>query len=316
VVLTPPSVDHDRLRRAVHRSVTAEFAAASEGRPVVYPLTPFYDETRECVVVSSPPAYAGKVERVRENPTVALLLDGGSATPSLLVRGAATIDDTDVRANAEYVAGLIADEPDGEKRRAFTDNGVIESRVGRLLMDWYLLRVVVRIDPTGVEEVPAAPAAPAVPAWPAVELGASEAGKHDRAVLGVAGRDGPTPVPLRGLEVGVGDRNRVGEGGEGDETDERAGTVATLDPVTSVPAREGDPACLLLHWHTPDVRHLGQRVVRGRVVATSGDRVRLRAGSHFSMRRETRLDVLRSVLEGKRRTRRYFGESGLTGWFF
>ncbi|MFC7227214.1 pyridoxamine 5'-phosphate oxidase family protein [Salinirubellus salinus] len=296
MVLTPPSVDHDRLRQAVHRSVTAEFAAASEGRPVVYPLTPFYDEGRECVVVTSPPAYAGKVEHVRENPAVALLLHGGSGGPSLLVRGTATVDDADVRANAEYVAGLIADEPDGEKRRAFTENGVLESRLGRLLMDWYLLRVVVRIDPTGVEEVTPAPTAPAVPAWPVVELGATEAGKHDRAVLGVCGRDGPTPVPLRGFEV--------------------PGDVATLDPVAPVPASEGDPACLLLHWHTPDVRQLGQRVVRGRVVGVSGDRVRLRAGSHFSMRRETRLDVLRSVVEGKRRTREYFGESGLTGWFF
>jgi hypothetical protein len=34
------------------------------------------------------------------------------------------------------------------------------------------------------------------------------------------------------------------------------------------------------------------------------------------MRRETRLDMLRAVVEGKRRTRAYFGLSGPTGWFF
>lgn len=296
MALTPPAVDHERLRAAVHRAVTAEFVTATDGRPVVYPLTPFYDDERECVVVTSPPAYAGKVEHVRETPEVALLLDGGPDDPSLLVRGTATVDDEDVRANGTYVAGLIADEPDGEKRRAFTDNGVLESRLGRLLMDWYTLRVVVRVEPTVVEEVASTPESPAITAWPAVDLGPDEAAKQDRAVLGVAGGDGPTPVPLRGVEAD--------------------GEVATLDPVSPVLASEGDPACLLLHWHTPDVKQLGQHVVRGRVVDTSGDGVRLRAGSHFSMRRETRLDFLRSIVEGKRRTRAYFGETGLTGWFF
>jgi len=222
---------HERVRTAVHGSVTAEFATAGGGRPMVYPLTPFYDERRECVVVTSPPAYAGKVDAVRENPAVALhCYGGGERGQGCLVRGTATVDDEDVHANGEYVASLIADEPDGEKREAFSDSSVLESRLGRLLMDWYTLRVVVRIDPTEVVAVP------------------------------------------------------------------------------DVPARPSPSA--------PDVKRLGQRVVRGRVVGVEDGRVSVRAGSQFSMRRETRLDMLRSVLEGKRRTRAYFGESGLTGWFW
>lgn len=301
MALNPPESLLERVRTAVHGSVTAEFATAGGGRPMVYPLTPFYDEERECVVVTSPPAYAGKVDAVRENPTVALhCYGGGEDGRGLLVRGTATVDDEDVRANGEYVARLIADEPDGEKREAFSDSGVLDSRLGRLLMDWYTLRVVVRIDPTEATEVPDLPTAPSVPAWPAAGLDAGEAAKQQRLSLGLVGGDGerPTPTPVRGVDV------------------DPAGEVATLQPVAPVTASEGDPVCLLMHWHTPDVKRLGQRVVRGRVVDVEDGRVRLRAGSHFSMRRETRLDLLRAVLEGKRRTRAYFGESGLTGWFW
>lgn len=301
MALNPPESLHDRVRTAVHGSVTAEFATAGGGRPMVYPLTPLYDEERECVVVTSPPAYAGKVDAVRENPAVALHCYGGGADGrGLLVRGTATVDDDDVHANGDYVARLIAEEPDGEKREAFSDSSVLDSRLGRLLMDWYTLRVVVRIDATEVNEVPDVSTAPSLPAWPAAGLDPGEAAKHRRLSLGLAGGDGehPTPTPVGGIEV------------------DSAGEVATLDPVAPVTASEGDPACLLMHWHTPDVKRLGQRVVRGRVVGVEDGRVRLRVGSHFSMRRETRLDMLRAVLEGKRRTRAYFGESGLTGWFF
>lgn len=287
--------DHARVREAVHGAVTAEFAAASDGRPVVYPLTPFYDDDRECVVVTSPPAYAGKVESVRENPEVALHVPGEE---SLLVRGTATVDDTDLRANGEYVADLIAAEPEGEKRSAFADDSPLDSRLGRLLMDWYTLRVVVRIDPTTVRVVPDARAAGSLSAWPAAGLDAEEAARHERASLALAGPDGPTPTPVRSLSA------------------DADGTVATLDPAGPVAASEGDPACLLCHWHTDDVRRLGQRVVRGRVLGVEDGRVRLRAGSQFSMRRETRLDFLRSVVEGKRRTRRYFDESNPLKWFW
>jgi len=298
VALSSPDQVDERLRAAVHRSVTAEFVTASDGRPVVYPLTPFYDDDRQCVVVTSPPAYAGKVDHVRENPSVALHLYGGEEP--LLVRGTATVDDEDVHANGEYVARLIADEPEGEKRRAFTDSDLLSSRLGRALMDWYTLRVVVRIDPTSVESVPDADGPASLTPWPAAGLDAREAAKHQRLSLGLADPEGvgPTPTPVDGFEV------------------DDDGQVATLDPVSPVGASEGDPACLLMHWHTDDVRRLGQRVVRGRVVGVDADRVRLRAGSHFSMRRETRLDMLRAVVEGKRRTRAYFGITGPTGWFF
>ena len=293
---TPVSVE-DRVRAAVHQSVSAEFVTASDGRPVVYPLTPFYDDDADRVVVTSPPAYAGKVDHVSENPSVALHLYG--ADEPLLVRGRATVDDEDVHANGAYVANLIAAEPEGEKRRAFTENDLHSSWLGRALMDWYRLRVVVRIAPTAVESATDIDGPASLSPWPAAGLGPEEAAKHQRLSLGLAdpAGDGPTPTPVSGFEV------------------DDAG-VATLDPVAPVTASEGDPACLLMHWHTPDVRRLGQRVVRGRVVGFEDGRVRLRAGSQFSMRRETRLDMLRAVVEGKRRTRAYFGESGLTGWFW
>jgi len=75
---------------------------------------------------------------------------------------------------------------------------------------------------------------------------------------------------------------------------------------TPLAVEDGQPASLLCHWHTPDLSKLGQRLFRGRVADAGADSVRFEPGSSTSMRNATRLDRLRFIWNGKRRTRAYF----------
>jgi hypothetical protein len=277
-------VDLDRVRAAVHDSPAAEVATADGRRPRTYPLSPFYDEAAERVIVTSPPAYAGKVDTVRENPRLSLLFyDAGEP---FVLYGRGTVRDDDLEANADYVQELIRSEPPSPKREGFTrTEGWLDSRIGRFLFGWYALRLVVEVEPVRVEPL-AGTGTSRLPPWPAEGVDAEEADSYDRLTLTVVDADGwPVTRPVGGVTVD--------------------GEAAMLD--VSVDVADGQPACLLCHWHTPDLSKLGQRLFRGRV-SDSGDRIRFEPGSSTVMRNATTLDRLRFIWEGKRRTRRYFAE--------
>ncbi len=278
-------LDIDRLQRAVHDSPAAEVATAAGDRPRTYPLTPFYDPDRESVVVTSPPAYAGKVDTVRENPRLSVLFYG--AEKPFVLYGRGTVHEDDLEANAEYVQDLIRAEPPSEKREGFTKtSSLLDSRVGRFLFGWYALRLVVEVEPVRVEPLANATAG-SLPAWPEQGVDAGEAASYDRLALTVVDADGwPTTRTVRDIE-------------------HRGADAVVLD--TPLAVEDGQPASLLCHWHTPDLSKLGQRLFRGRVsTAEGGTRVRFEPGSSTSMRNATRLDRLRFIWNGKRRTRAYF----------
>lgn len=273
----------ERVRRAVHESPAAEVATATVDRPQTFPLSPFYDPEVGTVVVTSPPAFAGKVEAVRENPRLSLLFY--DAEEPFLLRGRGTVRDDDLEANAEYVGDLIAAEPDSPKKEGFSKTAsMLESRVGRFLLGWYALRVVVEIEPVAID--PVAVGAGSLPAWSDQGVDAAEARTYDRLALTVVDDDGwPTTRTVAGVELD--------------------GDAALLDVPASVEA--GQPACLLCHWHTPGLERLGQRLFRGRCRPADG-RVAFEPASTFSMRNETLLDRLKFIVDGKRRTRAYFRE--------
>ena len=273
--------DRERLRQAVHDSPAAEVATAGGDRPETFPLSPFYDDEKDAVVVTSPPAFSGKVDAVRENPQMSILFY--AAEEPFLLRGRGTVHDDDLEANAEYVRELIESEPPSPKKEGFTKTGsVLDSRVGRFLFGWYALRVVVEVDPDAVE--PVADASGQLPPWPVQDIDAGEAASYDRLVLTTVDDSGwPRSRPVADAAV---------EGG-----------TVRLDVGGSV--TDGQPGCLLAHWHTPDLEKLGQRLFRGRCRQHDG-RVAFEPASSFSMRNETWLDRLKFVVEGKRRTRAYF----------
>lgn len=274
-------VEADRIRRAVYDAPAVEFATARGDRPRTYPMTPFYDDERGTVVVTSPPAFAGKVAAVREEPRVSLCFYG--VDDPFVLRGRGTVREDDLAGNAEYVRTLASAEPASEKREGFDRTAsLLESRIGRFLFGWYALRIVVEVRPEAVE--PIAGSAGSLPAWPARGVDAAEAASYDRLAFTVVDGSGwPITRTVAAVEI------------DGDE--------ALLDVPQSVEA--GQPACLLCHWHSPGLDELGQRLFRGRC-RPAGDRVAFRPASAHAMRNETLLDTLRFVIEGKRRTRAYF----------
>jgi hypothetical protein len=274
------SPDPDRLRRAVHDSAAVEVATATDDRPQTFPLSPFYDPDRGTVVVTSPPAFSGTVEAVREHPRLSLLFYG--ADDPFLLRGRATVRDHDLEANAEYVGDLLGAEPDSPKTEGFSKTAdMLESRLGRFLMGWYALRIVVEVEPWLAEPVGAE--AGSMPAWPAQGVDADEAAGYDRLAFTVVDDGWPTTRTVTDIKV-----------------DDDAARLAVPMAVEA-----GQPACLLCHWHTPGLDRLRQRLFRGRC-RPAGDRVVFEPASSATLRNETLLDRLRFVIDGKRRTRAYF----------
>jgi hypothetical protein len=275
----PP--DPDRLRRAIHDSAAVEVATATGDRPQTFPLSPFYDPDRGTVVVTSPPAFAGTVEAVSDHPKLSLLFYG--ADESFVLRGRGTVRDDDLQANAAYVGELVQTEPDSPKTEGFSKTAaMLESRLGRFLFGWYALRIVVEIEPVAVEPVEGT--AGPLPPWPTQGVDADEAASYDRLAFTVVDESG-WPITRSVADVAV------------------DGDAVRLD--VPMPVEPGQPACLLCHWHTPGLDRLRQRLFRGRC-RPAGERVAFEPASSATLRNETWLDRLRFVIDGKRRTRRYF----------
>lgn len=274
----------DRVRDAVYDSAAVEAATASDGRPQTFPLTPFYDADREAVVVTSPPAFAGKVEAAWEHPQVSMLFY--DVDEPFELRGRASVRDDDLEANAQYVRSLAEAEPASGKQEGFSKTtAMLESRIGRFLFGWYALRVVLEVEPVAIE--PLAGDCGSLPPWPERGVGDAEAASYDRLSVTAVDDDGwPVTRSVRDVEP--------------------SGETAYVD--ADLPIEDGRPACLLCHWHTDDLQDLGQRLFRGRARPADGGRggLSFRPASSFSMRNETRLDLLKFVIQGKRRTRAYF----------
>ncbi len=273
-------------------TMSAEFSAHLDGKPVTYPLTPFYDSDRDSLFVSSAPAFAGKVEKARENPEVSLMFD--CTDDPVLVRGEATVHDDDLEHNARYVRRLYQSMPEGHKRRTFLKTErQLANPLGKLFLDWYGLRILVEIQPTEVERFNRS-GTKEFPGWRAVDMPAAEAGKHERCVYTYVDENGPRSIPVSEFDVDD-DHAELGLAGDAEVED-------------------GQPSCLLLHWHADDMTRFGQRLVRGRSRCVDDDEILFDAGSSSEMSTEGALDFLRFVWDGKKRTREYFGESGVTGW--
>jgi hypothetical protein len=279
-----------RIRDAVYSSLTAEFATTSDDRPATVPVTPFYDRERDVVVVTAAPAFAGKAERAAANPRVSLLLHG--AEGRLHLTGRATVRDDDLEANAAVVERLVHDEPQSPKRRAMSAAvDFLGTRLGLLLLDWYGLRILVEIRPTELDDYSHGGGS-AVPTWRAAGIEPTAAGAYDRMVATVTDDAGyPRSWPISSATV-------------------RNGRLR-LTPPTDVSIEDGQPACVLVHWHDEDLTSLEQRLVRGRC-RTDADGLSFDPASSFHLRNRTPRDRVRFVVDGKRRTRAYFADRGQT----
>lgn len=278
-------VDHERLRDLIHNSLSAEFVSIRNRKPVIYPLTPFYDDETQRVVVSSPPAFAGKIENVRNDSRVAVLLHGDD--DEYVVIGDGHVREGDPEMNAEYIRNRIRNEPETHKRATFEETiEFLESWIGEKLMGWYELRLVVEFDPISVIHTADSSSIDELPAWEGIGMNEKEANRHERAVLSIIRDDGyPLMHPITSL--------RLQDGG------------AILEPDPTERLREGQPACLLLHWHDNKLQYLGQRVVRGRF-RTSENSLKFVPGSSSKLTIDGILSMLRFIINGRHQTKAYF----------
>ncbi|MFP8958484.1 cytochrome P450 [Natrialbaceae archaeon A-CW3] len=278
------------IRDLVYGFMSAEFASSRGGKPATFPLTPFYDTDRETIIVTSPVAYAGKVRSLERDPRVSLLLHDGEG--EYLVTGDARVRDDDPAANAEYVRELTENEPMTPKRAANEEKfDFLESRLGHALVGWIGQRIAVEIEPKSIIRVSDPSPPPELPDWSDAGMSTAEATEYDRAVLTVVGDDGyPVTQPVTAV------RHRD-DGG-------------IIDPLPAEAIRDGQPACLLAHWHDDASIYLGQRLIRGRFRLDGDDAVpRFVPGSSSTLRNDGLVDTLRFVVDGKRKTRAYLRET-------
>jgi hypothetical protein len=257
----PPAV-HD----VFGRFVTCEFTTIdSQGRPITWPVAPFYRPGDQSIRVTTGLGYPKKAGDARRNPRVALLFSdptGSDLTqpPMVLVQGLAEVDDRDLDANRERYERDTETKPTGGRESA--PAGPLGGR-----FDWYFARIYIHVGAErvfvwrsldasvapdvvnsgdgGVGDVapPPAPRESAAPVWDRrlLDLGR----RYETAVLSVVGEDG-FPFSVR-VPVDI---------------DRRGRTIAIGPEPAGIELRPG-PACVTAHDHHEKLRWMRNFQVRG-----------------------------------------------------
>jgi hypothetical protein len=119
--------------------VTTEYTTIDgRGRPITWPVTPYYGAGGPCIDVTTGIAYPKKANDARANPRAALLFSdptgsGLERPPTVLVQGTAQVDDRDLEANRRrYERETVAKLPDA--------NVLPPAPVRRFFL-WYFARI-------------------------------------------------------------------------------------------------------------------------------------------------------------------------------
>ncbi len=134
------------VQEVFQRFVTTEFTTVdSRGRPITWPLTPYYSPGDPCIDVTTGLGYPKKAKDARANPKVAMLFSDPTGSgldhpPQVLVQGSATVDDLDLDANRErYRREMVVKLP-GVKSE-------MPPKVFDRFLTWYLTRIYVHVRP-------------------------------------------------------------------------------------------------------------------------------------------------------------------------
>jgi hypothetical protein len=144
-----PSTLPPELAQAAERYLTCEFVTIdAAGRPIVWPVTPYFRADEGCIDVTTGVGYPKKADDAARNPHVAVLFSdptgsGVEPAPMVLVQGTARVDDTDPVGNRERyeremaakLPALHALAPTGPLKRWFS---------------WYYDRIYLHVRPERV----------------------------------------------------------------------------------------------------------------------------------------------------------------------
>jgi hypothetical protein len=264
------------VRDAFERYITCELTTVdAKKQPITWPVTPYYRQGGPTIDVTTGLGYPKKADDARRHPSISLLfsdptgsgLEGG---PKVLVQGTATIDDEDLKANAErYISESGVKLPATKKMNP--------PKLVRPMFNWYYARLYIKVRPERVlvwpegnlaeepvvhdahleevrsghvEEPPEEHGAPAAgsPAWDARMDVLAE---HDTGVLSWMGPDGfplAVRIPFR--------------------ADATRREIAIEGEPAGVPLLEGR-ACLTVHRHAPDFTWQRNMQVRGNLTAAT-----------------------------------------------
>jgi hypothetical protein len=137
------------VREAFSHYITCEYTTIdARQQPIVWPVTPYYDDGAETIDVTTGLGYPKKANDARANPRVSLFfsdptgsgVDGGRR---VLVQGTAEVDDRDLVANRERYW-----RESGEKLPATKD--MHPPKPLRGIFNWYYTRLYVKVRPERV----------------------------------------------------------------------------------------------------------------------------------------------------------------------
>jgi hypothetical protein len=259
------------VQEVFERFITTEYSTIdAAGRPITWPVTPYYEPGGETIDVNTGVGYPKKADDAERNPRVSLLFSdptgSGLKQPcAVLVQGNAEVDYRDLAANRErYLRESVAKLPATKSQHP--------PKFMRGLFEWYYARIYVKVRPervyvwdgcdfsaeprlfdTNVEEVRSAhseqPARPQPspehrpPLWDEriEQLG----GRHPSAVLTLVAPDGfpiSSRVPIR---------------------PDRTARRVWIDAMPDMMAAAAGRACLCAHEHEPRFRWQVNFQVRG-----------------------------------------------------
>ncbi len=264
------------VRDAFERFITCELTTVDAAKqPITWPVTPYYIQGAPTIDVTTGLGYPKKADDAQAHPSIALLFSDptGSGIDSglkALVQGTATVDDEDLKANAErYMHESGVKLPATKKMNP--------PKLMRPMFNWYYARLYIKVRPervfvwpegnladepivhdTHLEEVrsghveePAQEHGDAPKGAPAWDRRMEFLAEHDTGVLSWMGPDGfpiAVRVPIR--------------------ADASSKTISIDAEPTGLPLLEGR-ACLTVHRHAPDFTWQRNMQVRGNLAPSS-----------------------------------------------
>jgi hypothetical protein len=264
------------VRDAFERFITCEFTTVDAAKqPITWPVTPYYRQGDPTIDVTTGLGYPKKADDARAHPSISLLFSDptGSGMESglkVLVQGTATVDDADLKANADRYLSESGEKLPATKK-------LHPPKPLRAMLNWYYARLYIKVRPERVF------------VWPDGNL-AEEPAVHDAHLEEV--RSGHVEEPpedhgapaagsaawdkrldfLEGHETGV--LSWMGPDGfpiavrVPFSTEPSRGEIAIEAEPAGLPLIEGR-ACLTVHRHAPDFSWQRNMQVRGNLTRSA-----------------------------------------------
>lgn len=141
------------IQAVFDRFVTTEFTTIdTNGQPITWPLTPYYNPGDPCIDVTTGLGYPKKANDARDNPKVAMLFSDPTGSglddpPMVLVQGTAEVDDRDLEANRDRYNRELAAKLPATKQMA-------PPAFMQRFFVWYYARIYVHVRPERIYRWP------------------------------------------------------------------------------------------------------------------------------------------------------------------